>query len=402
MRGETFGDLNYQVQKMTQVPSLKMDNSCTTENLHRHDYIFSFWILCIVFTELFDVTPSPNVTQSGTFISQISKNECLPLNIMLYDFTSDVAASVLPWTPSEHNSNQNTGLPQLNLSAVFVFIEFLIQLDMIFCLFLIYDIDFFCLALNLVYIIIPTIPLILLFLTVMGVCCFKIVGRRRTQQKSEVCQTEPGLCPSPASTNVYNVIQAQKEDDLGSTRPHTKNTSFLGSSPDTPTGDYDNLGGRDTESGFVTLASTESCFLNFDLNDLSLGRRGNLYDTSLGRPAKRDIGLNGSSLGRPTGHREFYDRSLGRRTTKSEHYSSGVYVDPDMYDTSLFDPKLRPPIVKADLYQTYVNSGKEDIFQSRLGAYGQRKSYQANVDYRSGLNLDNGRRYLDWINRENY
>uniref|UniRef100_A0A3B3ZMY5 C-type lectin domain-containing protein n=1 Tax=Periophthalmus magnuspinnatus TaxID=409849 RepID=A0A3B3ZMY5_9GOBI len=102
-------------------------------------------------------------------------------------------------------------------------------------------------SLNLVYIIIPTIPLILLFLT------------------SEVCQTEPGICPSPASTNVYNVIHSQKEDDLVSTRPHTKNTSFLGSSPDTPTGDYDNLGGRDTESGFVTLASTESCFLNFDV-----------------------------------------------------------------------------------------------------------------------------------------
>ncbi|XP_055082878.1 layilin [Periophthalmus magnuspinnatus] len=286
-----------------------------------------------------DASPSPNTTQS------------------------DLVPSVLPWNPSEHNSDQST-------------------------------------ALNLVYVIIPTIPLILLFLTVMGVCCFKMFGRRRTQQKSEVCQTEPGICPSPASTNVYNVIHSQKEDDLVSTRPHTKNTSFLGSSPDTPTGDYDNLGGRDTESGFVTLASTESCFLNFDANDLSLGRRGNFYDTSLGRPVKRDI--NGSSLGRSTGHREFYDRSLGRRTTKSEHYSSSVYPVPDLYDTSLFDSKLRPPIVKADLYQTYMNNGKEETFQSSLGTYGRRKSYQANVDYRSGLNLDNGRRYLDWINRENY
>uniref|UniRef100_A0A672ZHI3 Layilin a n=1 Tax=Sphaeramia orbicularis TaxID=375764 RepID=A0A672ZHI3_9TELE len=127
-------------------------------------------------------------------------------------------------------------------------------------------------ALNLVYIIIPTIPLILLFLTVTGVCCYKLLtGRQRRQQKSEVCQTEPGLCPSPKPTDVYNVIRSQKDDDLVSARPHTKNTSFLCSSPDTPTGDYDNLGGRDTESGFVTLASTESCFLNFDLTELSLG-----------------------------------------------------------------------------------------------------------------------------------
>uniref|UniRef100_A0A3Q4GIC0 Layilin a n=1 Tax=Neolamprologus brichardi TaxID=32507 RepID=A0A3Q4GIC0_NEOBR len=114
----------------------------------------------------------------------------------------------------------------------------------------------FYLVLNLVYIIIPTIPLILLLLTV------------------TVCQTDPGLCPSPTSTDVYNVIRSQKDDDLVSARPQTKNTSFLCPSPDTPTGDYDNLGGRDTESGFVTLASAESCFLNFDLNDLSLGRRG--------------------------------------------------------------------------------------------------------------------------------
>lgn len=229
--------------------------------------------------------------------------------------------------------------------------------------------------------------------------------KRGTEQKSEVCQTEPGLCPSPASTDVYNVIRSQKDDDLVSTRPHTKNTSFLCSSPDTPTGDYDNLGGgRDTESGFVTLASTESCFLNFDLNDLSLGRRGtrDLYDTSLGRSAKRDV--KNSSLGR-TGHREFYDRSLGRRTTKSEHYSTSVYPDHELYDSSLFDPKLRPgaPAVKADLYQTYISNGKEETFQTSLGTYGRRKSYQSNVDYyRNGLTLDSGRRYLDWMNQDNY
>lgn len=36
----------------------------------------------------------------------------------------------------------------------------------------------FYLVLNLVYIIIPTIPLILLLLTVTGVCCFKLIVRR--------------------------------------------------------------------------------------------------------------------------------------------------------------------------------------------------------------------------------
>lgn len=36
----------------------------------------------------------------------------------------------------------------------------------------------FYLVLKLVYIIIPTIPLILLLLTVTGVCCFKLIVRR--------------------------------------------------------------------------------------------------------------------------------------------------------------------------------------------------------------------------------
>ncbi|KAM6984126.1 layilin isoform 2-T2 [Tautogolabrus adspersus] len=302
-----------------------------------------------------DPSPSPNYTQSNVSPS-----------------------SVLPWNPRDHIQDRST-------------------------------------VLNLVYIIIPTIPLILLLLTVTGVCCFKLlVRRRRKEQKSEVCQTDSGLENNTTPTDVYNVIRSQKDDDLISARPNTKNTSFHCSSPDTPTGDYDNLGGRDTESGFVTLASTESCFLNFDLNDLSLGRRGtrDFYDTSLGRSGKRDLKDGGLSC---TGHRDFYDRSLGRRTTKSEHYGSSFYGDHGLYDGSirggsdLYDSKMRPEshTVKADLYQTYITNGKEDSYQTSLGTYGNRKSYQANLDcYRNGLNLDGGRRYFneqDWINsRENY
>ncbi|KAM3602195.1 uncharacterized protein V6R79_025986 [Siganus canaliculatus] len=299
-----------------------------------------------------DTSPAPNSTQTSVFPSP-----------------------VLPWSPSGRNPNGST-------------------------------------ALNLVYVIIPTIPLILLLLTVTGVCCFKmLIRRRRKQQKSEVCQTELGLSPSTTPADVYNVIRSQKDDDLVSARPHTKNTSFLCSSPDTPTGDYDNLGGRDTESGFVTLASTESCFLNFELNDLSLGRRGTFYDTSLGRPVKKD--LNDPSLG-CTGNREYYDRSLGRRTTKSEHFGTSVYGDHGLYDGSvkggsdLYDPLARPGsrTVKADLYQTYTTNGREVSYQTSLGTYGNRRSYQSNLDcYRNGLTLDGRGRYFneqEWINRENY
>ncbi|KAF7205711.1 layilin-like [Nothobranchius furzeri] len=334
--------------------------------------------ICKYTTEtLLDPTLSPNSTQTDAFFP-----------------------SVQPWGPSDHNRST---------------------------------------VVNLVYVIIPTIPLILLLLTAMGVCCFKLLLRRkRKQHKSEVCQTEPGIGPSPTTPDVYNVIRSQKDDDLVSARPHTKNTSFLCSSPDTPTGDYDNLGGRDTESGFVTLASTESDFLNFDLGELSFGRRGThdfydgslgcpgkraLNDNSLGRPGKRESNdgslgrpgtreLNDSSLCRPgtresndgslgrpgtresnygslcrpgkrelndsslgrSGNREFYDRSMGCRTTKSEHYSSSLYTDHGLYDSS-----FRPG---SDLYDGKLKPGGQtgmvDLYQTYVTS-GKHKTFHTTL-----------------------
>lgn len=234
----------------------------------------------------------------------------------------------------------------------------------------------------------------------------------KKEHKAEVCPPEPGPSPSATPTDVYNVIRSQNDDDLVSARPHTKNTSFLCSSPDTPTGDYDNLGGRDTESGFVTLASTESCFLNFDLNDLTLARRGTFQDTSLGRSGKREVNDGGLGYSRDA-HREFYDRSLGRRTTKSEHYGSSVYGDGLCHEgirrgSDLYDPKTRPGghTMKADLYQTYAFNGKGDAYQTCLATHANGKPYDANVDcYRSGLTLDGRGRCFnerEWMNRENY
>ncbi|XP_065140209.1 layilin isoform X1 [Paramisgurnus dabryanus] len=128
-------------------------------------------------------------------------------------------------------------------------------------------------AVNIVYIVLPTIPLLLLLIVATGVSCFKLFTKSRKKEETEVSSKEPGYwaagerCNSP-SPDVYNVIRRQRESDLAQTRPDIKNTSFLGSSPDTPPGDYDNLhGGRDTESGFVTLASTESGFVTTEMYD---------------------------------------------------------------------------------------------------------------------------------------
>ncbi|XP_030648788.1 layilin [Chanos chanos] len=136
-------------------------------------------------------------------------------------------------------------------------------------------------TLNIAYIILPTIPLLLLLIVATGVFCFKLFAKRR-KERTETCPKEPGYwvsaerCNSP-SPDVYNVIRRQHEADLANPRPDIKNTSFLGSSPDTPPGDYDNLAGRDTESGFVTLASTESGFVTNDIYDSCQGRGNGRY-----------------------------------------------------------------------------------------------------------------------------
>ncbi|CAL8364668.1 unnamed protein product [Lota lota] len=343
--------------------------------------------------------PSAPPSMGGLYMFQWNDDNCETRNNFICKYTAEksleaaaspdstqtdgLPTSALPWDPADHNKSKSTGL-------------------------------------NWIYITLPVIPLLLLLLTLLAVCCFKI-GRRRKRQKSEVCHMEPGLCLSPTSTDVYNVIRSQKEDDLSTTRPQTKNTSFLCSSPDTPTGDYDNMGGRDTESGFVTLASTESGFLNFELNNLSLGRRGATdileragkmegFDRSLGGSGKRDS--YDTSLWR-SDNREFYDRGLGRRTTKSEFYGSGSFVEQEMYGfrrekSDLYDPTLGPEanIIKADLYQTYMTNGKEGSYQTRLGNYGSQNPYPTNIDcYRSDLGFSGSRRYFNeaqWVNSEGY
>ncbi|KAA0716460.1 Layilin Precursor [Triplophysa tibetana] len=137
-------------------------------------------------------------------------------------------------------------------------------------------------ALNIVYIVLPTIPLLMLLIVASGVFCFKLFTKSRKKPQTEITQKEPGYwaagerCNSP-SPDVYNVIRRQRESDLADTRPDIKNTSFLGSSPDTPPGDYDNLAGRDTESGFVTLASTESGFVTTDMYDTMQGHESGRY-----------------------------------------------------------------------------------------------------------------------------
>ncbi|XP_027834986.2 layilin isoform X1 [Ovis aries] len=137
-------------------------------------------------------------------------------------------------------------------------------------------------ALNLAYILIPSILLLLLVVTT-GVCWVWICRRRKRGQPDpstkEQRPTWPALQPGNSpDLEVYNVIRKQSEADLAETRPDLKNISFRARSgeatPDAVSCDYENVAVNPSESGFVTLASMESGFVTNDVYEFSPGRAG--------------------------------------------------------------------------------------------------------------------------------
>ncbi|XP_007538625.2 layilin isoform X2 [Erinaceus europaeus] len=138
-------------------------------------------------------------------------------------------------------------------------------------------------ALNLAYILLPSIPLFLL-LVVTTVLCWVWICRRRRQEQSSPGLKEPHPtwpCPQQGSSpnlEIYNVIRKQSEADLTETRPDSKNISFRVCSgeatPDDMSCDYDNMAVNPSESGFVTLESMESGFVTNDIYEFSPERLG--------------------------------------------------------------------------------------------------------------------------------
>ncbi|KAG8569288.1 hypothetical protein GDO81_014345 [Engystomops pustulosus] len=136
---------------------------------------------------------------------------------------------------------------------------------------------------NLHFILIATIPVLTLLLIFIGVLCCCFIERRK-QERSEAAVKEPSFWLAPNRRNspnleIYNVIKRQTEADLTGTRPNIRNTSFRGPSgdmspPDNLSGDYDNIAGHHSESGFVTLASTESGFVTNELYELCTDKYG--------------------------------------------------------------------------------------------------------------------------------
>ncbi|XP_015271070.1 PREDICTED: layilin, partial [Gekko japonicus] len=135
---------------------------------------------------------------------------------------------------------------------------------------------------SLAYILVPSIPALLLLLVITAIFSFWLCARRRREQteaniKGQDTWLSPHRQTSP-SLEIYNVIRKQSEADLGGTRPDIKNSSFRGrlgdDAPDDLSGDYDNMAVNTSESGFVTLASTESGFVTNDIYELCNDRVG--------------------------------------------------------------------------------------------------------------------------------
>ncbi|XP_037697318.1 layilin isoform X2 [Choloepus didactylus] len=138
-------------------------------------------------------------------------------------------------------------------------------------------------GLNLAYILIPSIPLLLLLVVTAVVCWVWICRRRKREQPDPGTKEQHTIWPSPPQENspnleVYNVIRKQSEADLTEPRPDLKNISFRVCSgeatPEDLSCDYDNMAVNPSESGFVTLASIESGFVTNDIYEFSPDRMG--------------------------------------------------------------------------------------------------------------------------------
>ncbi|XP_062995501.1 layilin [Elgaria multicarinata webbii] len=135
---------------------------------------------------------------------------------------------------------------------------------------------------SLEYILVPIIPVLLLLLVITAIFIFWLYAKRRREQ-TEVNMKERDTWLSPKrqtspSLEIHNVIRKQSEADLAGTRPEMKNSSFRArhgeDNPDDLSGDYDNMAVNNSESGFVTLASTESGFVTNDIYELCNDRVG--------------------------------------------------------------------------------------------------------------------------------
>ncbi|XP_061448364.1 layilin isoform X2 [Rhineura floridana] len=143
---------------------------------------------------------------------------------------------------------------------------------------------------SLAYILIPSIPVLLLLMVITAIFSFWLYAKRQVTALDKGRREQKGMNSKEQNTwlsskrqnspslEIHNVIRKQSETDLAGTRSDIKNSSFRARSgedtPDDLSGDYDNMAVNTSESGFVTLASTESGFVTNDIYELCNDRVG--------------------------------------------------------------------------------------------------------------------------------
>ncbi|NXG75444.1 LAYN protein, partial [Baryphthengus martii] len=134
---------------------------------------------------------------------------------------------------------------------------------------------------NLAYILIPSIPVLLLLMVITAIFWFWLFTKRRREQTDTSPKEEDAWLSNPRrnspNLDIYKVIKKQSEADLAGTRPDTTNSSFRTQEDkvlDNLSRDYEDAAMNTSTSGFVTLASTESGFVTNDIYELAGDRMG--------------------------------------------------------------------------------------------------------------------------------
>ncbi|NWW76818.1 LAYN protein, partial [Climacteris rufus] len=133
---------------------------------------------------------------------------------------------------------------------------------------------------SLAYILISSIPVLLLLMAITGISCFWLFVKRR-QEAADGSPKEDSAWRNSPELDVYRVIHKQSQADLAGTRPGTKNCSFRArEAPGSPCRDPEDAALHSSSSGFGTLASTESGFVTNDIYELCGDRVGRSQESS--------------------------------------------------------------------------------------------------------------------------
>ncbi|NXT69143.1 LAYN protein, partial [Chaetops frenatus] len=134
---------------------------------------------------------------------------------------------------------------------------------------------------SLVYILISSVPVLLLLVAITGISCFWLLVKRRREHGEVTPKGDRAWLPQPRrdspKLDIYRVIHKQSEADLAGARPGTENSSFraqggLGKLHRDP---------QDTSSsGLVALASSESGFVTNDIYELCGDRVGRSQEST--------------------------------------------------------------------------------------------------------------------------